>query len=575
MLADTGSGATMSMRRAIAAGIALVFVVLTACRADSDQAAQIERADLSECEQTVPTNSGDAPLTFADQTDEQQLAGLDLVTIDLSTMDDPEQAAETMAVMPIIMAGGASVVDLNGDGWEDLYLPRVGLPNLLLMNNCGTGFTELYGTGTADPAASTSGVFADIDGDQDLDLYVSNMFEGPDRLYRNDGGFTFTDITDTQLQPATDPLALTLGASFGDLDRDGDLDLVTSRWFDFGGNGGLSEVLVNDGAGNFSGAQLDGMQLDDVAAFTATITDVNADARPDLLLAADWGSSRLFTQEADGSFADVTADRGLGTDENGMGSAVVDINADGMLDWFITAIYSEGDCTSVGFGCTGNRLFLGDDARFTDATGRAGLREGGWGWGTAVEDFDNDGDLDVAMTNGFPSRSALSEEGQQLIKPFEADPVRLWLQADDGTFAEVSGGIGFKDDGQGKSLIAFDHDRDGDLDILVVNTDTGPRLFRNELGASNSWLQVAPLLTPGGAPAVGAIVRAGGPRSEMRRDIRVGDTYGGQRSSIAHFGFGATDADATATITVTWPDGSETRHDLALNQRHRLAPPGE
>ena len=135
------------------------------------------------------------------------------------------------------------------------------------------------------------------------------------------------------------------------------------------------------------------------------LVDIDADGDLDLLIAADFETSQVFRNEGDGTFT-MTTDRTVITDDSGMGSSIGDYDNDGDLDWFLTAIYQE---PTVPGGYTGNRLYRNEGGGvFSDATDEAGVRDGGWGWGSCMEDFDNDGDLDIFHTNGFDSDFAVN-----------------------------------------------------------------------------------------------------------------------------------------------------------------------
>ena len=113
----------------------------------------------------------------------------------------------------------------------------------------------------------------------------------------------------------------------------------------------------------------------------------------DLLLASDFGLSQVFRNVGDGRFAEIAMPEVL-TDENGMGAAIGDFDGDGDLDWFVTSIFDGSGSTSEFWGDSGNRMYENvGGAVFVDATERAGVRDGAWGWGACAVDFDNDGDL--------------------------------------------------------------------------------------------------------------------------------------------------------------------------------------
>ena len=265
-----------------------------------------------------------------------------------------------------IMTAGASVVDVDRDGWEDLFVTRVGFPNMLHHNRCGAGFSDVAAqVGLAENDASAGSLWGDVDRDGDLDLFVTSVLRNPNRLYLNRGDTTFEEHGhDAGVASRKDFSPLTnssYGAALGDVDADGDLDIVVNQWQHTAEllKRGRTTIFRNDGTGRFEAANTPlGLDLTGVAGFTTTITDIDGDGRQDLLMAGDWGSSRLFLGAPDGRFRDVTRTAGVGTDENGMGSAVEDIDGDGDLDWFVTSIAGpEEACRGVEFGCSGNRLF--------------------------------------------------------------------------------------------------------------------------------------------------------------------------------------------------------------------------
>jgi len=245
-------------------------------------------------------------------------------------------------------------------------------------------------------------------------------------------------------------------------------------------------------------------------------------------------------------FTNDTLAANVGTDENGMGSDVADIDGDGDLDWFVTAIWDTDACDNT-WGCTGNRLYLNDgNGVFTDGTDAAGVRDGAWGWGAAMVDWDNDGDVDILHTNGFPDPA------------FTGDETRVFDNDGYGVFTDVACEVGAGIPGQGRALIPFDYDNDGDLDLLNVLADAPPVLLRNDGAEANSWLRVR-VSEPGNPFGMGAQVwvtpTAGGP--SMRRDVHANTGFVGMRPLEAHFGLGGHEADLDE-VRVVWPDGAET-----------------
>ena len=193
-----------------------------------------------------------------------------------------------------------------------------------------------------------------------------------------------------------------------------------------------SALYLNDGTGHFTDAtESYDLPLDEIVAFTGVFHDLDGDGWVDLTITGDTCTSRVYRSVEGERFEDITAELGVGTDENGMGSVVTDVNGDGVADWFITSISYPNDGACVVQGCSGNRLFLGDgDGRFVDATDELGVRDGAWGWGAAIEDFDNDGVPEITMANGFEVESETLDQVDDAVRGYFAafveDTTRFW-----------------------------------------------------------------------------------------------------------------------------------------------------
>ena len=277
-------------------------------------------------------------------------------------------------------------------------------------------------------------------------------------------------------------------------------------------------------------------------------------------MAGDFGQSRLFWNNRDGTFTDGTVAAGVGTDENGMGTAIGDINGDGLLDWFVNAI-SGGQFPNQ----TGNRMYLNNgDRTFTDVTDAAGVREGFWGWGASFLDFDHDTDLDLMMVNGVQFPDDTDGVG------FDDDISRFWENDGAGVFTEISAQLGITDERSGKGMATFDYDNDGDLDVFVVNSKDQPILYRNDGGNQQDWLMVKPV---GSGIGIGArmflTLADGGPM--LVRELRAGNNFLGQNEMTVHFGLGA-NAGPVAKLLIQWPNGDvQEMTDIRPNQTLVLA----
>ena len=514
---------------------------------------------------------------------------------------------------PERMSGGAAVADFDGDGLVDLFVTRLDAPDIL-YRNVGDGTfedrTAAAGLGNFD-LRSNGGAWVDIDNDGDQDLYVTTIGDKRFYLFINDGGGRFTEEgVERGAAIQTNELHIGFSIAVGDYDRDGWLDLHITEW---GSDSVIStgapshaRLLRNRGTeapGHFTDVTVSaGVQLDDVRtqalggpnsnsmlslsdgaglngpfAFASAMIDLDGDGWPDLAVASDFGQSRLFWNNRDGTFTDGSVAAGIGSDRHGMGSTFGDYDGDGDLDWFVTSIMDQStNCDSiliqdesarVSLGCrsslaAGNRLYRNDGNRlFADATDSAGVRDGGWGWGAVFFDYDNDGDLDLAMVNGMSHSATPSTSAFQ--------PPKLWQNDGSGRMTEIGAESGLLHLGAGKGLLTFDYDGDGDLDLFVVNNGSTPRLYRNDGGNSNPWLRIRLVGASSNRSGVGARVsvapRWGGP--SQIREIGVRSHFLGQSEIVEHFGLGAGIAEV-AEVRIWWP-GTEREvvlRDLPANE---------
>ncbi|HYC01116.1 MAG TPA: FG-GAP-like repeat-containing protein [Candidatus Limnocylindrales bacterium] len=473
--------------------------------------------------------------------------------------------------------GGGAVGDCDGDDLPDLYF--TGLSHDVLYRNRGDGTFEdiTLRAGLGAPFLSHSAAMADIDNDGDLDILTAAGTSSRHLLYVNDGTCTFLEEA-VQRGVARSLGPYTRTVSFGDYDRDGFLDIFVAEFqadlVNPGVEGPFSRLFRNRGAsqpGYFDDVTIAaGLDMRSVVgtqdgnfAFSGRFTDLDGDGWPDLLIPADFGESRLFWNGGDGRFTDGTAAAGVGTDEYGMGATTADFDGDGLLDIFITSVFAPGALHG-----DGNRLYrnLGNRS-FLDVTDMAGVRDSGWGWGVEAFDFDNDGNLDLAANNGVTSRTDVDlfyiqrEFGGYDTSHMLQDPPRLWRNLGGGIFEDVAAQVGFLDDGLGQSVVSFDYDTDGDLDVLLVEdccSATPVRLYRNDGGNAAHWIDVELRSDVGHPTGVGAVVTVTPEgRAPMVQEVTGSSTYLFQNgTSRLHFGLGAAPV-AVSMVHVRWPDGAE------------------
>jgi hypothetical protein len=517
-----------------------------------------------------PEDEGEGPapeIFFEDRTEE---AGFRIVRI-----PPPQPSLENFAV-----AGGVAAGDMDADGDIDLFLVSEGSGDNLLYRNNGDGtFTEVgaqYGVSRT-PIFDSGPIFADYDGDGHLDLIVGGvrqLTEWNDHnsvlALRNTGAQSFVDATmaaGLTLPPELDTYSITLG----DIDGDDHLDLFLSHWRIGGGDGIGDEMLAghflwrNNGNGSFVDVTddfgLGSLEL----TFTANFSDVDTDGDLDLLIVNDFQKSKVFLN---GGETFVEEPSTVLSDGNGMGASVGDYDNDGDLDWFVTSIWDPNGVAEGNWDMTGNRLYQNDGGgRFTDVSMAAGVREGFWGWASCFADFNNDGYLDLFHVNGMRAND------NTIYSEYWLDPSRLFVSNGDGTFTERSMEFGPSDAAQGRGVVCFDADRDGDIDIFVANNGQSPNFYMNEATNVNNYLQVVLRGARPNTQGIGAqiTITAVSGQSQLR-EIRAGSNYVSQDPAEAHFGLGQVE---TVDVSVRWPDGQLTvLPDVAANQLLVVSHPG-
>jgi ASPIC and UnbV/Domain of unknown function (DUF6851)/FG-GAP-like repeat len=252
-----------------------------------------------------------------------------------------------------------------------------------------------------------------------------------------------------------------------------------------------------------------------------------------------------------------------------MGGAIGDYDNDGDIDWFVSSIWDPNGVAEGDWDVTGNRLYRNrGDGSFEDATDAAGVRVGYWGWASTFQDFDNDGHLDLFHVNGF-GWADLPGTGE-----FIADQSVLFVGNGDGTFTERAAELGVADTDEGRGVVAFDYDADGDLDLFVHNSEAPGRLYRNDGGNEGRWLDVALRGRAPNTEGIGARVRVTADGRTQIREVRAGSNYVSQDPAAVHVGLGAS---RKASVEVLWLDGTRSvRERVPVNRRLVIEqpPPG-
>ena len=478
------------------------------------------------------------------------------------------------------LGSGAAFFDYDADGAPDLYFvngaPLPGyvsqeIPTNCLYRNNGDGtFTDVTEkAGVGDTGYGHGCAVGDYNNDGKLDLYVTNY--GTNRLYRNNGDGTFTEVSESA--GVTEPRWST-SCAFADYDRDGNLDLYVVNYivFDINENPwcGLREKGIraycepdnftaqsdtlyrNNGDGTFTDVtQTAGIYNTTGKGLGVVWADYNNDGAADIYVANDSTENLFYRNNGDGTFEEVGFMVGValsenGAAENGMGTTFGDWNNDG---WF--------DLTVTNYAQQTNTLYHNDaDGFFTDATTTTKTAQRTYpylGWATAFIDYDNDGYQDLFVANGHLHEN-LAELGQEGTY---GQRNLLFRNNSNGTFTEISEtlGPGMKLADVSRGATFADYDLDGDIDIVVTNSNTAPRLLRNDGGNRKNWLQIRLIATNGSTDAIGARVKITTGKLTQTREVRSGDGYLSQQDLTLHFGIG--DYEQVDSIEVQWQSGTK------------------
>jgi len=459
---------------------------------------------------------------------------------------------------------GAAVGDYDGDGDLDIFFARYDEPSMLYRNRGDGSFDDVAEqAGIVTGGWPSSATWADVDGDGHLDLTLTFLHHGYLALYMNQGDGTFVEETDARgldTPPGkTNDCPMLWGVAYGDYDLDGDLDLMTASWGIPIGREPIvyNQLYQNQGDGTFvDRTDQAGLAVDyDLMTYTSAWADFDEDGWLDLALASDFETNELRFNNGDGTFRDGTQQAGVTDVENAMGSVIADFDEDGHLDWFVTSIWEPRADFDNHWGTTGNRLYMGDGAgTFVDESESRGVRDAMWAWGADAVDLENDGDLDLVVTNG----RITGPRNAYLFEPFFDDPTRVFVN-DGGTFHDRAIASNVLHDGQGRGVVPFDMERDGDMDLLIVGFGEPLTLYQNESDEVGHWLTVR-IERPEGMNRFGVgstvWVKRTPDDPPRRREIDANSTFGSQGPIEAHVGLGD-HAGPIHEVRVVFPEGDQ------------------
>ena len=542
------------------------------------------------------------------------------------------------------VGGGVALGDYDGDGRSDIYLLRPFLGSRLFRNLGDFRFEDVTdGAGVEDGGAWGMGAtFADLDNDGDLDLYVCG-YDSPNRLYENRGDGTFVERAE---ESGLDFKGASVMMAFADYDRDGDLDgyLLTNRYIP--ATGGIIEASLkkkdgrliipdelselvgimikpdgrekvikvgqedrlyrNNGDGTFTDVTGEAGIVGRDMGLGVVWWDFDHDGWPDIYVSNDfYGPDRLYRNNGDGTFTDVIEKTVPHTPWFSMGTDVADINNDGLLDLFASdmaatshykAKANMGEMDEQSWFLTSaqppqymaNTVYLNSGTdRFFEVSRLLGVASTDWTWSVKFADFDNDGWADLFVTNGMTRswfnsdmRAKLytlgglsTEEGGRLY--LEAPPLResnlvfrnlggSRFQSPDDTWGLGHIGVSF-------GAATGDLDGDGDLDLVVNNFEETVSVYRNHSSGGNR-IKIRLIGTASNRYGVGALVRLRTRSGSQVRYLTLARGFASADDPIVHFGLG--EDEMVDEITVEWPSGrTQKLRSLASNRFYTITEP--
>jgi hypothetical protein len=521
-------------------------------------------------------------------------------------------------IMPQVasMGAGASIVDFDRDGWQDIYLTNSGegSRNCLFRNRGDGSFSDVAGElGIADvnqagTGVSMGAVWGDYDNDGYEDLFLYKW--GRPELFHNDGGKHFSRVTEVAALPAW---VNANTAIWFDYDGDGLLDLFiggyyseeldlwhlqTTRMmpesFEYAKNGGRKYLYHNLGGGKFEEVSAKLGINSRRWALAAAAADLRGSGHQDLFVANDYGVSELYFNDGK-QFHEVGQQTGVGfAPKSGMTAAFGDVLNQGRFAVYVSNISEDGVLIQ------GNNLWVpqdgtsGDGLRYENLARALGVEMGGWSWGMQFGDLNNDGTLDIYLTNGYVSAdrnrsywydfSKVAGGNSTIIGDASNWPAmegrslsgyqqkRVWLNDGAGKFNDVAQAVGATDTYDGRSVALVDLWNRGVLDVVVTNQRGPVLIYKNTVTPDNNWIDFELEGTVSNRSALGAEVKLLWNGRQQIQTVSGGSGFCAENQRRLHFGLGKYPRVEQAQIR--WPSGKvQTIENPTVRQVNKIREP--